>query len=775
MAGLSIRARLILLVLLAIVPAAALLLYNARESRRAALAAAEEKALRLVSAVSHEQQHLVKSTHQLLMGLGQLREIRGGDAARCSSILAELIRAYPVYANLGVIAPDGRLFCSAVPISGEVQASDRTYFQRAFATRAFAVGDYQIGRVTGRAAINVAYPVLDDRDAVQAVVFAALDVERLNELLVHAVLPPGSRFTIVDQSGTILVRHPHPEEWVGRSLPAAPDLAAIRAQRAGVTEVVDPDGTVRVLGFAPLLDDEAATLYVSVGIPKSVVLAETHRILVRNLLALGGVAALALLAAWVGSEIVVLRPLKALITVTKRLAGGDLSVRAGGGYAGEVGHLARAFDHMAAALETRQAAFERAGETLRRTSELLRSLVHASPVAITVLDARGTVRVWNPAAERLFGWAEHEVLGRPHPIVPGEHEREFRDRLHRAGTGEVFEGVEVSRRARHGAVVDVACSCAPLHAADGTVTGVLVMYADLSDRKRAEAELARQQTAAARSERLAALGRLAAGVGHELKNPLAVIGARTQLLRRHMESREAVAPDDLGRHVASLEEAQARMVRIMGALSTYTRPADSQAMLLDVGELLRAIKELVVYQAKVTDIQVELDIPTGLSVWGDRTALMQIFLNLATNATEAMAQRGGRLTLRARAGRREPRCDDPGAAIPESAVIVEVVDTGPGIPPDVLPKIWDPFFTTKPEGTGLGLSIVRGLVEDIPGASIAVESSPEGGATFRLTLPAGTAASARPGDGKSLNAEGAGSSAVASEVSPTGGTRRHLD
>jgi signal transduction histidine kinase len=101
--------------------------------------------------------------------------------------------------------------------------------------------------------------------------------------------------------------------------------------------------------------------------------------------------------------------------------------------------------------------------------------------------------------------------------------------------------------------------------------------------------------------------------------------------------------------------------------------------------------------------------------------VIQILFNLATNAVEAIAETGGRVVLRAR---RQPGGD----------VDVEVADTGPGIDPAVLPRIWDPFYTTKAEGTGLGLSIVRALVEEQPGATIAVESVPGVGTTFRLTM-----------------------------------------
>jgi signal transduction histidine kinase len=119
---------------------------------------------------------------------------------------------------------------------------------------------------------------------------------------------------------------------------------------------------------------------------------------------------------------------------------------------------------------------------------------------------------------------------------------------------------------------------------------------------------------------------------------------------------------------------------------------------------------------------VEVDVPDDLPpILGERSEMMQILINLATNAIEAM-ESGGRLQLRV-------RLDPP-------AVVIEVEDSGPGIPPEKMAAIWEPFHTTKPEGTGLGLSIVRGLVDKRPGATIGVRSVPGAGATFTLRMPA---------------------------------------
>ena len=227
--------------------------------------------------------------------------------------------------------------------------------------------------------------------------------------------------------------------------------------------------------------------------------------------------------------------------------------------------------------------------------------------------------------------------------------------------------------------------------------------------------------------RLAALGRLAAGVFHELNNPLTDINARIRLIELRV-SREQFPGFDLRSHLVSIEEVVNRMLRIVESLSEYSKSPQPKLAHLNVTGLLTATRELVARQAQESRVTIAVDAPADLPlVWGDRNRLMQVMLNLATNAIEAMVGTGGHLTLKARSEDKAPR----------GSVRVEVADTGPGIPSDALQKIWEAFYTTKPDGAGLGLSIVRALVAEQPGVTIAVESKPGQNTTFTLTLPRG--------------------------------------
>lgn len=296
--------------------------------------------------------------------------------------------------------------------------------------------------------------------------------------------------------------------------------------------------------------------------------------------------------------------------------------------------------------------------------------------------------------------------------------------------GQVYGALTLLSRHR----LQASPSMLSLLTAVGTQIGLAVSYA--AERERLAAQ-----------ERLAALGRLAAGMAHELNTPLSRLLLELELLQSDVAEGEPLASELLPQYLPSLEAAAGQMKRIMRGLSTYAKPPRPEPSVLQMGELLAATQELVAYAARQSHVTVALDAPAVLpAVLGDRSQLMQVLVNLATNAIEAMAETGGQLTLGVRVQAASVDHQRPGgqpASLPAS-VIVEVADTGPGISQEVLHQIWEPFYTTKPEGTGLGLAIVRSLVAEQPGASIDVESRPHQGTTFTLTLPVANGSGQQP-------------------------------
>jgi len=158
----SLRTKLVLLVFLAYLPAFGSQLLATAEHRATVSSNALERARQLTQLATANQTRLVDQARQLLTTLSRLPEVSGSDWAACNTLLARLLEENSMYANLGVVTPEGDVACSAVPTKGPVRVNDRAWFQRALQTRGFAIGDYQIGRITGKPTVNVAYPVLAD-------------------------------------------------------------------------------------------------------------------------------------------------------------------------------------------------------------------------------------------------------------------------------------------------------------------------------------------------------------------------------------------------------------------------------------------------------------------------------------------------------------------------------------------------------------------------------------------------------------------------------------
>jgi PAS domain S-box-containing protein len=382
----SLRIRLILLVLLAIIPALGIILYDATELRQREVTRAKADALTLSHLAARQHEELIEATRRTLLSLAQLPEVRSNAPAVCSARLTTLLEDYQGYNNFAVADIAGNLFCSTPPLNQPVNSADRTWFRQAVQTRGFTVSDYQLSWIDDTPVIVFSYPVIDTMGRIQAVVSASLDVAQLNQIAAGTDLSSGTTLLIIDRNGTIVVRYPQPEVWVGQTLPDAPLVMAIRAAGEGKAEVADLDDVTSLYAFTPLRSSVDTGLYLAIGIPKQVAFAEADRIWTRNLIILGLVGLLALAAAWLGSDLFVLRPVNALIRATRRLRG-DLSARTGlAQESGELGQLARAFDDMAATLEQREVDRQRAREELITLNAMLEQRVAQRTALVQLLQ-----------------------------------------------------------------------------------------------------------------------------------------------------------------------------------------------------------------------------------------------------------------------------------------------------------------------------------------------------------------------------------------------------
>lgn len=349
----GLRARVVALVIIAALPVMTLIVLNALAQGRAAESAAKREILQLSSIAAANYEGLLRDAHRLTRVLARLPEIRR-DGGRCRAALNELLNGDARYANAGVFAPNGDVVCSRVPLKSRLNISDRPYFQRALAHRRFTVGDYIIGRISGRAIVVLADPVVDRAGKVKSVLFLALDLAWLNRLAERAKLPPGSTFTLLDRNGVVLARYPNPKSWVGHKVPAAYYAMATRSPPR-VAHAHGLDGIERLYSFTTLRGpDDNHALYVGVGVPSATAFAPARRVLKWNLVVFALATFATLVLAWIGSRVLVLARIETLVETARRIAGGDLSARTGiRGGVREIRELATTFDDMAEALETR--------------------------------------------------------------------------------------------------------------------------------------------------------------------------------------------------------------------------------------------------------------------------------------------------------------------------------------------------------------------------------------------------------------------------------------
>jgi serine phosphatase RsbU (regulator of sigma subunit) len=361
----SLRVRLLALVLLMVLPWLLLMAYTQVEERKAAVANVNEDALRLIHIVTTNQATQVEGARQLMMAFARLPQLHTHDTAACNAFLAETLAAYPSYINFAVADPNGNLYCSALPFRGVINVADRVYFKMAIQTRDFAIGDYQIGRITQRPAISYGYPLLDSSGELSGVVVLTQNLNWLTSALANVTFPPGAVLMVTDRNGTVLARLPDAGDWIGKVMPDPRILEAISDQRdGGVFEADDAQGVARLWAHAPLIAGH--DLHATMGTPKAYAFADINRRLVRNLAGLGLVTILAIIAATLGGQFI-LRRVDALVTGTRKLASGELGTRVPElGCKSELDLLAPSFNSMAATLQERERALRAAEEKTRK-------------------------------------------------------------------------------------------------------------------------------------------------------------------------------------------------------------------------------------------------------------------------------------------------------------------------------------------------------------------------------------------------------------------------
>ena len=403
-----------------------------------------------------------------------------------------------------------------------------------------------------------------------------------------------------------------------------------------------------------------------------------------------------------------------------------------------------------------EVALEEKNAALEDSQQFILSVLTSMSDILLVCNRNGIIEDVNQSLQKLAGKSETELRGQPlFDLFADEASRKAALRFFAGNSGETVHDCELHLKAADGSPMAVSLNCTPRLSSVGKLLGMVITGRPVGELRRAyhalrqaHDELKRTQQQLLHSEKMASLGRLVAGVAHELNNPISFVlgnvhamqkyatrlqsyleavhaGADAQTLaERRRELRIDRLIEDLQPLLEGTVEGAERTRAIVDGLKRFSAVDREEDQTFNLVEILERAVHWV-GKAASERFQVKLDLPAELLVVGSPGQMQQVMMNLVQNAFDATAERP------------DPRLEISARLVEDGAsVVLSFHDNGPGIESENLDRIFDPFFTTKPvgKGTGLGLAISYGIVER-HGGKFAVENHPQGGAVFRLELP----------------------------------------
>jgi len=530
-----------------------------------------------------------------------------------------------------------------------------------------------------------------------------------------------------DRNEVIAATH---RAWLGKQITdVLPEFdveqaaGAIRARRAGMTS--NPAGD-ELLGYAGILMGSAGeelrpsrtgSLFLAYDLKRYKAEARAQ-VIRQSLYWAGWVTALAL-TMWLVFHFLLTRRTARLVNAAEQIATGNLAARSGLKGPDELGRLSRAFDSMALALARDIASRRTAEAALRASEEQYRSMFNASIDGLALWTADGELVDTNPALRRIYGQVDDDPSEPSGKWAGPSYATEF---LRSVAAGE-SRHVEVTELRPDGVALEIEVHGIPMRYQGKP--HVLTIARDVTEKKRSATELARQRETLYQREKLAALGSLLAGVAHELNNPLSVVVARAVLL----EERGDPATQAAAVKIRIAAERCARIVRTFLAMARQQQPERGPVVINDV---VTAALDMTGYAIRTSSIDVAQDLAPDIPpTLADADQLHQVLLNLIINAQQSLQDQPPPRRIRV--------ATKYLAAV--DMIRITVADNGPGIPPHLRARIFEPYFTTKPTGIGLGVGLAVSLgIVAAHGGTLTVDCPNEGGAVFTITLPVGAVA-----------------------------------
>ena len=363
----------------------------------------------------------------------------------------------------------------------------------------------------------------------------------------------------------------------------------------------------------------------------------------------------------------------------------------------------------------------------------LATIVESSNDAIIGKTVDGTITSWNKGAEKIFGYKEHEVIGKPITILtPHEHEDEIPELLEQIKSGKSVKRIETVRQKKNGDTIPVSLTISPIIDKEGHIIGASTISRDISDRLKAAQQREALQEQLLQAQKMEAIGTLAGGFAHDFNNKLQVIAGYVEVILFNKD-----LPETLKHDLGIIRQTVDSSSELIKGMMVFSRKTPIELQPIELNKLVAQTRSML---TRSIPKMIEIDLLLADDLWpinASPNQIDQILMNLAVNARDAMPD-GGKLTIKTNnIVLDEEYCRFDPLAKPGRYALITVSDTGTGMDKETASRIFEPFFTTKKagKGTGLGLAVVYGIVEQ-HGGRIICDSKPSVGTTFRIYFPA---------------------------------------
>ncbi len=500
----GLRFRLMVLVIIAMVPVSLLMFARIINDRNETISEIKKEGLKTAELTASGATRIVEGCRQLLISLAYTKPFIMQNGQEVTRLLRNIQETTKEYLMIGICDPEGLIVSSSVPTDKKVYVKDREWFKRMQASRDFSVGDYQIGRITGKPGITFGYPVITDEpdNKPASSVYVTLNREVINLLINRIILPEDCLVNLIDRNGIIIARNPDVKELQGKPSMGFKEFRRAGKKQGEYVEAVGTDGNKRLFTFQYVPGSDNG-LYVGIGLSLDQIYADTRKKMITGFIWLGLAMTAAFAFVWFITGLSIIRHVRELVNATNQLAGGKSETRVvlkGG--TKEFKELAVSFNEMAGSLETysknmeqmvaiRTAELEKAHEKLLESEELFRISFENANVGKSLLRPDGTFARVNKALCDLLGYT-HEELQTMHfaDITHPDEIDSNRNEVSRLISGEIPK-IRMEKRYIHknGQIVWVELSSVLLRDKENKPLYLITHIIDITERKWADSEL----------------------------------------------------------------------------------------------------------------------------------------------------------------------------------------------------------------------------------------------------------------------------------------------